>query len=114
VGPFLILAAKALAGGTLVCAFAAIGEFLRPRGLAGIFAAAPSVAIASLAVTSAASGAESAATQATAMVAGAAALATYCLVGIESVKRFGAMRGSIAAMVAWFAVAAGLWAVVLR
>jgi hypothetical protein len=110
----LILALKALVGGTFVCAFAAIGEVLRPRGLAGIFSAAPSVALASLAVSSVATGAGSAASQATAMVAGSAALVTFCLVGIESVKRFGAMHGAIAASVAWFAVAIGLWAVVLR
>jgi len=114
VSPLLILAIKALIGGTAVCAFAAIGEFLRPRGLAGMFAAAPSVALASLAITCIATGVGSAASQATAMVAGAAALAVYCLVGIESVRRFGALRGSITASVAWFAVAIGLWAVVLQ
>ena len=61
-----------------------------------------------------ATGPESAASQATAMVAGAAALFVYCLVAIESVKRFGGLRGAVAAMVPWFAVAIGLWAVVLR
>jgi hypothetical protein len=110
----VILVAKALIGGTVVCAFAAVGEFLRPRGLAGIFAAAPSVALASLAVTSIATGAGSATNQATAMVAGAAALLVYCLAGIESVKRFGGMQGATAAMIPWLAVAIGLWAVVLR
>jgi hypothetical protein len=114
VSPILIIAVKALIGGTLVVAFAAIGELLRPRGLAGLFAAAPSVALASLAVTCLATGAGSAASQATAMVAGSAALAGYCLVGIESVKRFGALRGAVAAAPAWFAVAIALWAVVLR
>jgi hypothetical protein len=112
--PVLIIAVKALIGGTAVVAFAALGEFLRPRGLAGMFAAAPSVAVAGLAVTSVATGSGSAAGQATAMVAGAAALTVFCLVGIESVRRFGALRGSVAAMVPWFAVALGLWAVVLR
>jgi hypothetical protein len=114
VGLLVILLAKALVGGTVVCAFAAIGEFLRPRGLAGMFAAAPSVALASLAVTSIATGAASATSQATAMVAGAVALFVYCLVGMESVKRFGGMYGAIAALVPWLAVAIGLWAVVLR
>lgn len=106
-----LLLIKALAAGTLVCTFAAIGELLRPRGLAGIFAAAPSVALASLAVTVVGTGTAMAALSAAAMVAGAAALCTYCLVGLESVKRFGAMRGSIVAIVAWLAVAIALWAV---
>jgi hypothetical protein len=114
VSPILIILIKALAGGTLVVAFAALGELVRPRGLAGIFAAAPSVALASLGVTSLATGSASAASQATAMLAGAAALMTFCLFGIESVRRFGALRGSIAASFTWFAVAIGLWAVVLR
>ncbi|MDQ6877392.1 MAG: hypothetical protein M3082_06775 [Candidatus Dormibacteraeota bacterium] len=112
--PLLIIAVKAVAGGTLVSAFAALGEFLRPRGLAGILGAAPSVALASLIVTSLATGAGSAASQATAMIAGAEALAVYCLVAIESVKRFGAVKGAITATGAWLAVAIGLWAVVLR
>jgi uncharacterized membrane protein (GlpM family) len=112
--PLLILVAKALIGGIVVVAFAAMGELLRPRGLAGILAAAPSVALASLAVTSATTGTGSATAQATAMVAGAAALFVFCLVGIESVRRLGALRGSIAATMPWLAVAIGLWAVVLR
>ena len=114
VSPLLLIAIKAAAGGTLVVAFALVGELLRPRGLAGIFAAVPSVALASLAVTVFVTGPGSAAIQLSAMVAGAAALCVYCLVGAESVKRFGALRGSITAMSAWFAVAVSLWAVVLR
>jgi hypothetical protein len=112
--PLLIVAVKAIAGGTVVVAFAAIGQLIRPRGLAGLFAAAPSVALASLAVTVLVNGPDSAANQLTAMVAGAAALAVYCLTGLESVKRFGAPKGAITAMTAWFAVAVALWAVVLR
>jgi hypothetical protein len=113
-GLLVILAIKAVAGGTLVAAFAAIGELLRPRGLAGIFAAAPSVALASLAVTVALTGPGSASNQVLAMIVGAAALAVYCLLSIESVRRFGARGGSVSAMFVWFAVAIGLWAVVLR
>ena len=39
----LVLALKALAEGTLVVAFAILGERIRPQGLAGLLAAAPSV-----------------------------------------------------------------------
>jgi hypothetical protein len=114
VSPLFILAIKAVAGGTFVAAFAAVGELLRPRGLAGIFAAAPSVALASLAVTLVATGSSSASNQLMAMIAGAAALGVYCLLAIESVKRFGSRWGSVTAMLVWLAVAVGLWAVVLR
>ena len=110
----LLVAIKALVGGTMVVGFAAIGELVRPRGLAGLFAAAPSVAIGSLAITALASSSSSAADQLTGMVAGAAALTAYCLVGTESVKRFGAMNGAVTAIVPWFAAAIALWLVVLR
>ena len=112
--PLVIVAIKALIGGTVVVAFAAVGEFLRPRGFAGIFAAAPSVALASLAVTVLVSGPGSAANQLTAMIAGAAALFLYCLTSVESVKRLGAPKGTLAAMTTWFAAAIAIWAVVLR
>jgi hypothetical protein len=114
VSPVILVAIKALVGGTVVVGFAAISEVVRPRGLAGIFAAAPSVAVGSLAVTVLASGSSSAASQLTGMVAGAAALTVYCLVGMESVKRFGAIKGAVTAIVPWFAVAIALWFVVLR
>ena len=46
-----VIAIKALLGGSMVTAFAVIGHVLRPKWFAGLFAAAPSVAVASLAVT---------------------------------------------------------------
>jgi uncharacterized membrane protein (GlpM family) len=39
---------KGLAGGTFVVAFALLGSVVKPKRLAGLFSAAPSVAIASL------------------------------------------------------------------
>jgi hypothetical protein len=112
--PLLLIALKALVGGTAVVAFAALGEVLRPRGLAGMFAAAPSVALAGLAVTSVASGSSSATAQAVGMVAGAVALVVACLVGIESVKRLGALRGSLGAVAVWLLVGLSLGSLVLR
>ncbi len=110
----LLLGVKALVGGLAVVAFAALGEMLRPRGLAGIFAAAPSVAVASLAMTSLATGPASAAGLALAMLAGAAALVVSCLAGIEAVKRLGALRGAAGVVACWCAAAVALWAAVLR
>ena len=112
--PFLLVMIKALLGGTAVVAFAALGELLRPRGLAGIFAAAPSVALASLAVTSAVTGSGSAAAQAVGMIAGAAALVVASLLGIESVKRLGALRGSLSTVTVWLLVGVSLGALFLR
>ncbi len=111
---WLIVLIKAAVGGAAVVGFAALGELLRPRGLAGIFAAAPSVALASLAVTAVLSGSASQLAQARGMVAGAAALLVACLVGIEAVKRLGALRGSVGVVTVWLTVALSLWLVVLR
>lgn len=105
---------KGLAGGSFVVLFAAVGEIVRPRGLAGISSGAPSVALASLLVTVLTVGVASARNQALGMVAGAAALVVWCLAGTETVKRFGALRGSVAATAVWFSAACGLWAVTLR
>lgn len=46
----LMTAARVLAAGMLVCTFALIGELAKPKQVAGIFSAAPSVALASLLV----------------------------------------------------------------
>ena len=40
-----------LIGGLVVCAFASLADVLKPKTFAGIFAAAPSVALATLALT---------------------------------------------------------------
>ena len=109
-----MLALKGVIGGTMVIAFALVGEVVRPRELAGVTSAAPSVALAGLAVTVATTGTVAAFNVALGMVAGAVALLLWCLVGTEAVKRLGAMRGSLATTVVWFVAALTIWAVVLR
>src|SRR4051794_19032002 len=47
----IVLAVKALNGGLFVVAFALVGEVLEPKRFAGLFSAAPSVALANLSVT---------------------------------------------------------------
>ena len=110
----LVLALKAVAGGTLVVVFALLGERLRPQSLAGLAAAAPSVALASLAVILLVHGSHRMVEAATGMVAGAAALAVAALVAVDTVRRFGALRGSLVSVGAWVAVAGGLSALMLR
>jgi hypothetical protein len=109
-----LLAVKGLVGGTVVVVFALVGEVVRPRAVAGVSSGAPSVAIGSLSVTAIASGAAAAASQSRGMIAGAAALVMWCLCGLDTFKRFGALRGSLLATLIWFAVAGGLWEVALR
>ena len=56
-----------LIGGVAVSAFALLGDLLRPTSFAGLFGAAPSVALASLGLAVINHGAPNAATQALAM-----------------------------------------------
>lgn len=66
-----------LVGGSVVSAFALLGDVLRPKSFAGLFGAAPSVALASLGLAVSQHGDRYAATQATAMICGAIALGAY-------------------------------------
>jgi hypothetical protein len=66
-----------LVGGVLVSAFAMLGDILRPKSFAGLFGAAPSVALATLGIAVYRHGADYAAQQSWAMTAGAIALAVY-------------------------------------
>ena len=108
----LTIVAKALLGGALVLVFAALSETLKPKRFAGILGAAPSVAIAGLAIGSAAKGPADQAHAAHSMIAGAVALAVYAAVAVWSLRRFGTAKGAMVAGVAWVAVAVGLYPVV--
>jgi hypothetical protein len=110
----LTIVLKGLAGGTLVALFALFGEVIRPRSLAGIASAAPSVAGAGLLVTMLSTGLVSAHQQSLGMIAGAVGLLAWCLVGADVVKRFGSLKGSIATTAIWFAAALASWGLLLR
>src|ERR1700743_1379898 len=66
-----------LVGGAVVSAFSLLGDSLRPRVFAGLFGAAPSVALATLGIAVYHHGAGYAARQTCAMTASAVALAVY-------------------------------------
>jgi hypothetical protein len=108
--PIVAVALKALAGGTLVAAFSLLGDVLKPKAFAGLFAAAPSVALASLVVTVLAAGPSRAALSSRGMIAGAVGMIAYCVAASFLVKRFGAIPGSVMAWAAWMtASAAAFW-----
>jgi hypothetical protein len=110
----LTIVLKGLCGGLIVVIFSAMGELIRPRGLSGITSGAPSVALASLAVSLVASGVTVALNLSLGMIAGAAALVLWCLIGVESVKRLGALKGSVLTTGIWLIAALSLWAVFLQ
>lgn len=108
-----LLGVRALAGGALVVVFALISEVLKPKMFSGIFGAAPSVALASLLVESLTRGPVQTQPSALGMLAGAAGMVAYCLAAVILLPRLGGLGGSISAWAAWFAVAIGLYALVL-
>ncbi|WP_169949107.1 DUF3147 family protein [Microbispora sp. H11081] len=96
---------KALAGGVFVLAFAALAQTLTPKRLAGVFCAAPSVALASLIVTAGIAGAPGVLASARGMQIGAVGFTLYCLIAVPLVRRWGAWWGALAALAVWGVVA---------
>jgi hypothetical protein len=105
-----------LVGGAVVSIFALIGDVLKPKSFAGLFGAAPSVALATLGLTVAAKGASYAAIEARSMIAGAIAFFIFASLVSWTLMRypFRALWVTLGAMPLWFAVAFGLWSVALR
>ena len=103
-------AIRFLAGGLVVSAFAVLGDMLRPKSFAGLFGAAPSVALATLTLTFWKDGAPYVASEALAMICGAIALAACCFVVCQLLMRlrWSALAATTTAMIAWFGVAFAL------
>jgi hypothetical protein len=105
-----------LIGGLIVSLFAALADVLKPKSFAGLFGAAPSVGLATLALTIAADGKAYAAMEARSMAAAAIAFLAYACVASRLMMRFRwrALDASVSALALWFAISFGLWLVFLR
>ena len=111
-GEIGVLALRGLAGGTLVLVFALIGEVVTPKAFAGLFSAAPSVAVASLVITIVAENPVKARQASIGMVVGSVAMVVCCILAAVAIPRIGSLWGSLAAWLGWIAVDFGLyWAV---
>jgi Protein of unknown function (DUF3147) len=110
------LVVRFLLGGTIVSLFALLGDVLRPKGFAGLFAAAPSVALTTLTLTIFAQGAAWASVEARSMIAGEVAFACYAVgcVYFLAVRHLRATPTSLVMLILWGAVAFGLYWAVLR
>jgi uncharacterized protein DUF3147 len=99
-----------LAGGIVVSGFAMLGDVLRPKSFAGLFGAAPSVALATLAIALYRHGAAYAVQQSRAMMIGAIALSIYSVVVCQLLirARFRAAAATLLSFVVWLVVALGL------
>jgi uncharacterized membrane protein (GlpM family) len=103
-------------GGLVVCAFASLADALKPRTFAGIFGAAPSVALATLALTVAQEGKAFATDEVRAMLAGGVAFVLYAFTCLQLIARlrWNVLRAALVALTAWFLSAATLWFFLLR
>ena len=105
-----------LIGGVSVSLFAVIGDLFKPKSFAGLFGAAPSVALATLALTIASEGVAYASVEARSMMIGAIAFLIYA----STVSRI-MMRGASSALhvtasclALWAVAAFGIWLVILK
>ena len=96
-----------MVGGVIVSLFAVLGDVLRPKSFAGLFGAAPSIALATLGLMVHQHGNQYAALEAQSMVIGAFAFFIYA-----AITSFVLRRGQISSLVAtltllpaWFLVA---------
>ena len=105
-----------LVGGAMVSLFALAGDILRPKGFAGLFSAAPSVALATLALTVTREGPFYASLEARSMVLGAVALVIYAAGCVYSMAKRHNKAGPtcVAMLLVWAAVAFTLRCVLLE
>jgi hypothetical protein len=97
-------------GGLAVSAFALLGDILRPKSFAGLFGAAPSIALATLMFTVWKQGPGYVATEGQSMIIGALGLCAYSFAVCQLTKRFAiaSLNATASALILWFAVAFGL------
>ena len=102
-------------GGAVVSAFAVISDLLKPKTFAGLFGAAPSVALASLVLCALTEPRVNAVIEARSMMLGAIALFVYALAVSYLLLRFkvAAMPATLSALLLWTGAAVGLWFAVL-
>jgi hypothetical protein len=105
-----------LIGGAMVAVFSFIECLFSPKSFAGLFGAAPSVALATLFLTVSRNGSQYAAIETRSMIGGAIAFLLYafCVTLILTTKRFSALTATLASMTVWFGAAFMLWLVWLR
>ncbi len=107
---------RVLVGGIIVSVFAMIGDILKPKSFAGLFGAAPSVALATIALTVRKEGPTFASIEARSMILGAIAFFVYAwtVCHLLLAGKRSALKTTVSGLFLWCASALGLWLVILR
>jgi uncharacterized membrane protein (GlpM family) len=110
------LAFRFIIGGVVVSLFAVFGDVFKPKSFAGLFGAAPSIAIATLGLAAVAHGSAYAATESRSMVIGAIAFLIYALacMWFMAKRRLPAAVVCLVALVVWGAASFVGYFLVLR
>jgi len=105
-----------LIGGIVVSSFAILGDLFKPKSFAGLFGAAPSVALATLGLTVASDGRLYASIEARSMIAGSIAFFFYasCVSWLMMRHKWKALAVTASSIFLWLGTAFGLWYVELR
>lgn len=105
-----------LVGGAIVSGFSILGGIFKQKSFAGLFGAAPSVALATLALTVRRNGVQFASVEARSMIVGAAAFLVYASTVTLILARYSTktMLTTSACLLVWLSVALGLWTIFLR
>jgi hypothetical protein len=103
-------------GGLMVSLFALIGDLLKPKSFAGIFGAAPSVALATLALTIVSRGNQYAAAELHATTCGAVAFFVYASGVSWFMMRYkvGAIMATTTLIPLWLGIAFGGWFIFIK
>ena len=105
-----------LVGGLVVSVFAALGDVLKPKSFAGLFGAAPSIALATLGLTVISDGRSYAAQEARSMIAGAAAFFVYAGACVHILMKHSLSTAvtTASAIALWLIVAVSAWLIFLK
>jgi hypothetical protein len=103
-------------GGVAVSIFAMIGDLLKPKSFAGLFGAAPSIALGTLGLTITKHGGTYAALEGRSMVIGAIAFYLYSHVvsWLLIHRQLHSLFVSVVTICLWFISAFGIWFILLK
>jgi uncharacterized membrane protein (GlpM family) len=110
------LLVRFLIGGMVVSLFAVLGDLVKPESLGGVFAAAPTIALATLVLTMHRHGSGYVAVEGRSMVAGAIGFFLYASAVSFVLMRYRTktMTTAMWLLPIWFGTVAGMWVLWLR